>query len=167
MPSFAHIEISDDEVDAIMSLLIELRRANEGAPQTLSKRARRTISGDQSEVVPWDPKSVAVLVEEAIEAEDDGHTERLLKYMARSDIAGNRVSSRDVANELGMDSNTLAGVLGPLNKRAKNEHKRPAPIQRSLRKVTEGGVRASRSFLSMDREFAVMVRRAFAEAGAQ
>lgn len=157
-----HLELDEDDASAVLTAVAQCLTKRKDRIEAQGDDDDEEAPGQAEELAPWDQKGVNALVKEASEADDEGRTLALLKHMARSDVAGETVRSRDVASALGIRTPSLAGVLGPLNKRAKNDYERPAPIQRRIRKVPKNGKRISLSFLTMDEDFAAMVREATA-----
>ena len=104
--------------------------------------------------LPWDEESIARLF-----AESDEPARSLLSLLALPANAGQELRAKDVATELELRSADLAGIMGPLSRRAKGMG-RLSPI-RSRRTVVEtNGVRRTFRSLSLAVDLAAMVRTA-------
>ncbi len=165
MASTCHItlDLDDPPGASVLAAVAKFVNELEDGVHARAELADGSSVDDSPDLLPWDQESAEALVREAAEADDDGRTLELLNHLAQRHVAGKTVSSREVARALGIPTPSLAGVLGPLNKRAKNEYGRVAPIKRMIRRVSKDGKRISRSFLTMDEAFAAMVRQAATE----
>jgi hypothetical protein len=139
------VPVPEEHVEQVMKFVV-----------SLSERGRR----QPEEAAPWDPDSIGELVRNS-----ESRLRGVLSFLAQPENADREFPPRDLAAALSLRSEELAGLVGPLSRRAKAAG-HPSPIQ--SRKATvagPGGARRRQRVLVMPADVAEMVRAADATSG--
>ncbi len=144
-----------DELETVTTDYVMVPVPKQHVQGVMAYLVRRFKAEPQQELKPWDQAAVDHLFLESNEM-----TRGMLSFLAHPSRVGKEFAPVDIARALEVAVSDVAGLLGPMMRAIKKDHRQSVFESRMVSHVGASGKTTRRSSLSMSEEIAEMVRTA-------